>query len=104
MITMTWPQYRRCQCRIGNWIVPLSPTETELLSTLLIRYPNPVTVNELVEIIYPNPDAGPEYPEDQIEQGMRRLARKVGTFRIGNCGRFMGYRLYQIPRDAQFAA
>lgn len=70
MITMTWPQYRRRQCSVGNWIVKLSPTETELLSTLLIRYPNPVTITELVEAVYPDPDAEPEYPEVHIVQRM----------------------------------
>jgi len=101
MITMTWPQYRRSQCTIGNWTVDLSPIEAELLSTLLVRYPNPVTINELIEIVYPDPDAEPECPAGQIVQRMMHLARKIGTFRIDNCGKTIGYRLYQCPSDAR---
>jgi DNA-binding response OmpR family regulator len=101
MITMTWPQYRRSQCSIGDWTVDLSPIEAELLSTLLLRYPNPVTINELVDIVYPDPDSEPDYPEGQIVQRMMHLARKIGTFRLDNCGRSIGYRLYQCPDDAK---
>jgi hypothetical protein len=104
MITMTWPQYRRGQCSVGDWTVDLSAMEAELLSILLIRYPNPVTVGDLVGIVYQDPDAEPEYPEDQIVQRMNHLARKIGTFRIDNCGRVIGYRLCQYPSDAKVAA
>lgn len=104
MISMTWPQYLRHRCRIGDFIVHLSPMETDLLSTLLIRYPNPVTIKELIDVVYPDPDAEPEYPEGQIVQRMIHLARKVGTFRIDNAGRTIGYRLFQTPEDLRRAA
>lgn len=78
--------------------------EAELLSTLLIRYPNPVTIRELIEVVYPDPDTEPDYPEGQIVQRMMHLARKIGTFRIDNAGRAIGYRLYQCPSDVKAAA
>ena len=104
MITMTWPQYRRSQCSIEDWVIDLSPMEAELLSTLLIRYPSPVTIREMIEIVYPDPDAEPDYPETQIVQRMAQLARKIGAYRIGNGGRAIGYRLFQLPADARRAA
>lgn len=100
MITMTWPQYLRRQCSIGDFTINLSPLETELLSTLLIRYPCPMTVAELVEVVYEDPDFEPKWAEDIITGGMRSLARKVGSFRIEINGRYVGYRLCQVPADA----
>ncbi|MBW8752800.1 MAG: helix-turn-helix domain-containing protein [Sphingomonadales bacterium] len=82
----------------------MTPVEAELLSTLLMRYPNPVTVKELVDIIYPDPDAEPDHPEGRIVQKMIHLARKIGTFRIANRGRTLGYRLCQYPSDVKVAA
>ena len=101
---MTWPQYRRGECSIDHWIIGLSRAETELLSTLLIRYPAPVTVRDLIEIVYPDPDAEPECPEAQIVQQMSRLTRKIGAFRLENHGRRIGYRLCQFPHDTRVAA
>jgi hypothetical protein len=60
-----------------------------------------VTINELIEIVYPDPDSEPEFPAGQIVQRMMHLARKIGTFRIDNCGKTIGYRLYQCPSDAK---
>ncbi len=99
MISMTWPQYLRRECRIEDFVVSLSPIETELLAVLLIRYPAITPVEQLVEAVYSNPDEGPEWPEDQIFQKMRSLSRKVGTFRIQNIGRSFGYMLFQTPAD-----
>jgi hypothetical protein len=100
MISMTWPQYLRRECRIGDFLIPLSPIETELLLVLLVRYPAPVTVGELIDAIYPDPDREPEFADDQIRQSVRRLARRVGTFRIFACDR-LGYRICQRACDPQ---
>lgn len=104
MITMTWPQYRRQQCAVEGFVLSLSAQETELLATLLLRYPNPVTIQELIVEVYPDPWDEPEYPEGQIVQRMMHLARKVGMFRIVNGGRTIGYRLIQHPGELRRAA
>lgn len=101
---MTWPQYRRRQCSIGDFVIGLTPVETELLSTLLIRYPEPVTLDELIGVVYPDPDLEPEHAEGGVADRMRNLARKVGAFRITNKGRFRGYWLCQRPEDVSIAA
>jgi DNA-binding winged helix-turn-helix (wHTH) protein len=99
MITMTWPQYLRHQCRIGDFIISLSPMETELLSTLLIRYPGPVTIRELIEIVYDDPEQEPEWAESTVYGAIRQLAHKIGKFRIETTCR-LGYRLCQFPSDS----
>lgn len=101
---MTWPEYRRRQCRIGAFVIGLTLLETELLSTLLVCYPKPVTLGELIEAIYPDPDFEPDDAEAQIAEGMRRLARKVGAFRIQGNGRSRAYWLRQRPEDISVAA
>lgn len=101
---MTWPEYRRRQCRIGDFTVPLTAVETEMLSTLLIRYPEPVTLAELIDVVYPDPDLEPEDAKGSVAERMRALARKVGAFRITYNGRFRGYWLCQRPEDVGVAA
>lgn len=96
---MTWPQYLRNECSVENFVIHLSPQETELLSTLLMRYPNPVPAIDLLEVVYPNPDDEPEHPENVIAQRMIFLGRKLGTFRIQNEGAGRGYKLYQTQAD-----
>jgi DNA-binding response OmpR family regulator len=100
---MTWPQYRRRQCTVGDFTIDLSPLETELLSTLLIRYPAPMRVGELIEVVYPNPDAEPDWAASVITKALRSLAHKVGAFRLEFVQR-VGYRLCQVPDDIARAA
>jgi hypothetical protein len=104
MISMTWPEYQRQQCRVGAFVIQLTFLETELLSTLLIRYPEPVTLAELIEIAFPDPDLEPQNAETAVSDRMRNLARKIGAFRIKNNGRYRGYWLCQRPEDMKAAA
>ena len=85
-------------------MVRLSRIETELLSSLLVRYPQAVTLAELVEIIYPHPDMEPEAAEMAVVQRLYKLARKIGAFRIVTHGRYRGYSLCQRPEDLQLVA
>lgn len=101
---MTWPQYLRNECSIGEFVIRLTEGEAQLLSTLLVRYPEPVRLDDLIETLYPNPDLEPEDAEGVVSERMRNLARKIGTFRINNCGRYRGYWLCQRPEDAPMAA
>jgi len=99
VISMTWPQYLRHECKVGDFVVGLSRRETEALFVLLVRYPAPVRNAELLGAVYLDPDAEPDRPELQIEQIVRRLARKLGQYRIA-CSHGFGWRLVQRPQDA----
>lgn len=63
MISMTWPQYRRCECTL---VAHLSPQEAELLAALLMRHPDPVPTSDLIEAVWSDPDAEPECADSQI--------------------------------------
>lgn len=101
---MTWPEYRRRQCRIGAFLIGLTHVETELLSTLLVRYPQPVTLGELIEALYPDPDHEPDEAETIVIERMRKLASKVGAFRIKGGRRYRAYWLCQRAEDVRIAA
>lgn len=77
MISMTMPQYRRRECRYRGETVKLTPTETEIVSTLLALRGRCVPRQELIEILWPNPDDEPEWSYNQIAQYIRRLRRKL---------------------------
>lgn len=97
MITMTWPQYQRCECRLT---VSLSHLEREMLSTLLIHYPLAVSIPDLIDAVYPDPDTDPLTADRQIECIAGRLRRK--GIRIARDRR--GYRLIQCAADLRRAA
>jgi DNA-binding response OmpR family regulator len=104
MISMTWPEYQRRQCRIGAFVVQLTPLETELLSALLVGYPHSVTIEALIESAYPDPDSEPDDAEATIIEGIRKLARKIGAFRIMGNARYRAYSLRNRPEDISIAA
>lgn len=90
MISMTWPQYLRRECRVT---AKLSPQENEVLSTLLARHPQPVTTGDLVEALWPDPDSEPRLPENRIGTLIASIRRKIGRDHIKSDGQ--GYRLRQ---------
>lgn len=85
---MTWPQYLRRECSVT---AQLSPQENELISTLLVRHPQPVTTGELVEALWPDPDSEPGLPEARVGNVIASIRRKVGSGHVRHDGR--GYRL-----------
>ncbi len=91
---MTWPQYRRRECRV---VAALSPLEAELIATLLLRYPAPVSTAELIEAIYPDPDVEPDSAVTQIHALVRKAGHKIGRRHIAASP--LGYRLVQRPAD-----
>jgi|EndMetStandDraft_4_1072995.scaffolds.fasta_scaffold129243_1 DNA-binding winged helix-turn-helix (wHTH) protein len=101
---MTWPQYRRNQCSIESFVIDLTDVEAELLSILLVRYPEPVMLDDLIGAAYPDPDLEPDDARGAVTERMRNLARKLGAFRIKTNGRFRGYWLCQKPEDIGIAA
>ena len=60
-ISMTWPEYKRSQCRLDGNVIQLRPKEVEVLLLCLLRRGQTVTWQELVEWVYPDPDVEPYY-------------------------------------------
>lgn len=67
---------------------------------LMLRCPNPVTKEEMIEWLWPNPDLEPEFTEGIIYHTTRRLRAKVGEFHIPSRVTF-GYRLMQQPETTR---
>ncbi len=90
IVRMTWPQYRRGECS-ALVTVKLTRMETEMLSTLLARRPAPLTTGDLIEAIYPDPDAEPEFAVNLTRRLIVSLRRKLGRHYITLSPR--GYRI-----------
>lgn len=88
MIKMTWPQFKRRECTIT---ARLSGRETAVLSTLLMHHPEPVKIDDLIEVVWPDPDVEPEWAKSQIYLVIKRLRAKIGVKRILTDS--IGYRL-----------
>ena len=88
MISMTWPQYMRGEC---SATAQLSRMETEVLSTLLLRHPAPVSLHQMIEAIYPDPDRQAEYATRAVPVFVMRLRNKIGRDQILTTPQ--GYRL-----------
>lgn len=97
MISMTWPQYLRNECSVGDFKVHLSQQETEVLSVMLMRYPLPTDILTLIEAVWPIPDFEPEAAYPSIYQALHRLRYKLGAFRIAPSGHFGWFDLVQEP-------
>ncbi len=95
-VSMTWPQYLRSECTVTGFTVKLTEYEVEALMYLMLRCPNPVSKEEMIEWLWPNPGLEPEFTESMVYQTMRRLRAKVGEFHIPSQINF-GDRLMQQP-------
>lgn len=95
-VSMSWPQYLRCECTVTGFSVKLTEYEAEALMFLMLRCPNSVSKEELIEWLWPDPGLEPEFTESMVYQTMRRLRAKVGEFHIPSRVNF-GYRLMQQP-------
>lgn len=102
MIRMTWPQYLRGECQVGEFRVHLFPQEAEVMLALLLRYPREVDIKTLIEMVWPDPDTQPLAASQGIRDLIRRVRAKVGAFRIVHHG-FTGYSLVQQPADRRAA-
>lgn len=65
-VSMTWPQYLRSECTVTGFTVKLTEYEVEALMFLMLRCPNPVTKEEMIEWLWPNPGLEPEFTEGMI--------------------------------------
>ncbi len=99
-VSMTWPQYLRRECTVAQFTLKLTDYEAEALLFLMLRCPYPVSKEDLIEWLWPDPALEPEFTENMVYQVMRRLRAKVGEFHIASRVNF-GYRLMQEPDPAR---
>lgn len=98
---MTWPQYKRRECTACGFRVRLSELQAEILLVLLLRYPGPVSISDLVEAcwhdaLWNDADAEPSTAESTALTTLNHLRGKIGGFHIAG-RRCFGYRLVQEP-------
>lgn len=74
---MTWPQYLRRECTFNGDVIKLGRVQTEILSTLLMRSPAPVSASDLIEAVYPNPDKEPDWADSCIKVLVHRVRKKL---------------------------
>ena len=89
MIRMTWPMYERQEVEISR-VVYLTPRETELLSTLLVRRGHIISANELIEAIWTDPNSEPECARNIVYHYIGTLKAKLGAGVI-ECVESRGY-------------
>ena len=92
MISMTFPQYRRGECTAWGFRVKLSRLQTEVLATLLMRFPFTVPIGDLIESTWP--DNEPDHSKSALHRLISELRVKLGGFHIIGRPSF-GYRLEQ---------
>ncbi len=95
-VSMTWPQYLRGECTVAEFTVKLTEYEAEALLLLMLRCPNPVSKEDLIAWLWPDPRLEPEFTEAMVYHTIKRLRAKVGEFHIPSRASF-GYRLMQEP-------
>lgn len=99
MIRMTWPQYLRKECSVGDFKVHLAPQQAEILAIMLMRYPLPTDIVTMVEALWPDPDLQPEQWFNEVRQVIHQLRHKIGAFRIAASGHYRWFELVQVPSD-----
>lgn len=95
-ISMTWPQYQRGCCLVDGEQVYLTPTQTELLSTLLIRRGCLLGREELWELVWPDPEYAPDIKNVDVQ--VHKLRQRLGGVIESEWGQ--GYR---VPRPGDEA-
>lgn len=59
-VRMTMPMARRHQVSVDGRLIALTPAETELVATLLMLRPRPLTSRQLIDLIHADdPEGGP---------------------------------------------
>jgi DNA-binding SARP family transcriptional activator len=74
---MSWPMFGRGEAMIDGRIIHMPPKERDLLFTLLVRHPQPVHRDELIEVLWPNPYLEPERAYLNITQHIFRINHKA---------------------------
>ena len=65
MVSMTWPQYIRGECRFNRKVIRLRNSEKRVLAILLMRRGLPTSTHQLIEMIY-DPDDEPDHAYTNI--------------------------------------
>jgi DNA-binding response OmpR family regulator len=98
-VSMTWPQYLRGECEVHGYRIKLTDHETEALLLLMLRCPNAVSKEAIIDWLWSDPGIEPEFADSAVYHTMRRLRAKIGEFHIASRITF-GYRLVQKPGGA----
>ena len=76
-VTMTYPQSRRRQVKVGAKIVQLTPREHAITEVLLMA-PGPLSRNDIIEAVWLNPDEEPESAYRNVDR-IICFARRKGV-------------------------
>lgn len=74
-ISMTWPQCLRCELKLGPRLMKLAPLEHSLLRALLFNHRS-LSIDELIEAMWPDPDYEPEWANNSVKVYVSRLRAK----------------------------
>lgn len=88
-VSMTWPQYQRGCCVVDGEHVYLTPTQTEILVTLLLNRGRLFDREELWEIVWPDPDYAADIKNVDVQ--IHKLRQRLGGVIESEWGR--GYRV-----------
>lgn len=95
-VSMTVPQLRRHECRIGGLTVRLQPALADFLALLLVSHPNRcLSRRELIEAMWPDAEREPETALEIVRVYVSTLRRLGITV---ECCTSFGYR---IPAEAR---
>jgi DNA-binding response OmpR family regulator len=100
-ISMTWPQYQRSCCSFRGQEVRLTPQLADALLVLLLRRGEPLSREDLIVALWPDPDLEGEAPEVHVKVLVCRL-RKVlpGLIRTWGAKSGLGW-IIDRPEDAE---
>lgn len=77
-VTMTWPQYRRGECRYKGHLTRLAPQEAEVVLGLLVRGVGPTPAAVLADLLWGDRvDGGVLDVQGHVRTIMRRLGAKL---------------------------
>jgi DNA-binding response OmpR family regulator len=90
---MTWPMYLRHECLIEGELIQFTKSEAEVVATLLLNRGKAFSADELIESLYPDPDAEPDSAKRAVHVFIYRVLRKAPMLieSLGWCQSHMGY-------------
>lgn len=99
-IRMSWRDYLRRRCVFHGRAVFLPAQQMDLLAVLLMRRGRSVSIGDLIEALWPDPDLEPDNALNQIRVLIYRLRDKLpGLIELWG-GRRSGFGYFiDIPRE-----
>jgi DNA-binding winged helix-turn-helix (wHTH) protein len=89
-VRMTWPMFQRRECEVFGRVIALSPNESTILSTLLMRSGSPVATLDLISELWPLPDDEPDNAKKSVWRYIEMLRKVLGRGVILTVNRGMG--------------